>query len=228
VEEDLSGDIYDDTYFKAYLDTQQETAEGADGDGAVKAGRVLERQKRRLNRDRNSQELRKRGDQAKWALAKTTFLDIKKAELSAVESEIAALESERPVFAPVNIVISIKEQISKPENTFLMTAADILEGSKQGIKEVIVSNVTQEGRERQRQEELDALSRRSTLVLAALEARRLAQEREVAFKSLPAGASELEVLNSRHSLEAAKVQANIAALKADMSPPFRDVFGGGN
>jgi hypothetical protein len=94
------------------------------------------------------------------------------------------------------------------------------------VKSALLANLTSEGREQQQKQKLTLLGTQAELVVSAMEARRLAQEREIALKSLPAGAAEVDVLNARHSLDTAKVQANVAALKAGLSPPYRDAFGG--
>ena len=223
--EDLANDIYDDDYYAALLDTQPSTAATSNVDAAVRAARKLERRKQTLARNRDRKELLLRRDQARGGLEKLAFLDVKREELAAVAAEIKALENDTPVFAPVNIIVSIKEQISKPENTFLMTAAEILEGSKEGIKQTIVQRVTPEGREQLRQTRIAELSARADLVIVAMEARRVAEEREIAFDALPAGASKTEILNAKHTLETAKIRANVAALKAGLALPYRDVHG---
>ncbi len=223
--EDLANDMYDDDYFAAFLDTQPSTAATSNVDAAARAARKLERRKQLLARNRDRKELRLRRNQAKSGLEKLMLLDVQREALAAVTAEIKVLESDTPVFAPVNIIVSIKEQISKPENTFLMTAAEILEGSKEGIKQTIAQHVTPEGREQLRQARIAELSARADLVVAAMEARRVAEEREIAFDALPTEASKTEILNAKHTLETAKIRANIAALKAGLSLPYRDVHG---
>lgn len=226
-ETELSKEEFDDSYFEALLKAQAPAgaAEGASGD-EEKASRELERVKRVIERNRTRTALHARKERSRWGIDRLSLLDLKRKELAEVEAQIAALERDEPIFAPVNIIVSIKEQISKPENKFLMTAADILEGSKDGVKSALIANLTPEGRAQQRKEEADRLADEGALVLTAMEARRLAQEREIALKSLPAGATEIETLNARSALDAARVQANIAALRAGLTPPYRDAFGG--
>lgn len=224
---ELSKEEYDDTIFEALL-KEPPSAGGpeAGGEGQAKAPSDLDRARRVLAHNRKKGALRARKERAQWALERLRLIEIRRLDLEAVEAQIANLERKPLVFAPVNIVVGIKEQISKPENKFLMTAAEILEGSSEAVKNTITSNLTVAGREQQRKEQVELIAEQANLVVAAMDASRLAQEREIALKSLPTTATPLERLNAKSALDAARVQANIAALRAGLTPPYRDAFAG--
>lgn len=223
---DLAQDKYDDDYFTALLNAPAAAAEGQDGTAEAAPAGELEKAKKRLDRNREKQTLITSKEKGQWGLNQLALIDAKRAELAAVEGQIAILERDRPLFSPVNIVVTIKEQNSKPENKFLMTAAEILEGSSEGIKNTLLANLTPEGREQLRKQQQAQLGAQADLVIAAMEARKVAEERAIALKGLKAGASEVEILNAKHAVETARIQANMAARNAGLSPPYPSVFGG--
>ncbi len=220
-ERELANEDLDDAVFEAML----KTPTAADG-GEPRELTELDRARRVLAHSRRKSELRNRKEKADRALERLALAEIRRMDLEAVEAQIAELESKPLVFAPVNIVVSIKEQISKPENRFLMTAAEILEGSHEAVRDVITANLTPAGREQQRKEQVEEIAERASLVMAAMETKRLADEKDLAWKALPSAASPLDKVNAKSALEQARVQANIAALRAGLTPPFKEAFGG--
>jgi hypothetical protein len=130
------------------------------------------------------------------------------------------------LLAPVSVRVTITEQPYLPTNYFLLTAADSLASSKSDITTFISQNAIQalglEGRDAQ----VNKVSDQAQLLVAAMGALNTAQDAQAAFDKLLPTATDQEKRQVKLALDTAKINANVAYLKAGLDPPFKDAFGG--
>jgi hypothetical protein len=118
------------------------------------------------------------------------------------------------------------EQPHLPQNLFLLTTAEVFANSKSDISKAISDNLNQVITSARPQGQGTKLAQQGALVIAALNASQVVDQKKAALDQLPPDATDLARKTAARELEIAKIQANIAYVAAGRSPPYPDVFGG--
>jgi hypothetical protein len=231
----LNDELFDDVIQNAKLDADP-TIAPAPGDTAAQATqKKIERQRKvRANQAYRAKvnDLKSAAEDGLKNLADKAQTD---ADLAAKESDItrwrgAPLNQDsttKHAVGSFSVMVEIREQPYLPTNYFLLTAADLFANSKQDVSTFISQNAIQTLGLQSRDDQVKKISDQAQLVIAAMSALNAAQDAKAALDSLPPDATDQQRRAAKLALDTAKINANIAYLKAGMDAPYKDVFGGG-
>ena len=148
------------------------------------------------------------------------------ARIKSLGDQISAWNKRGHALGPTNIVVTMTEQPHLPQNLFLLTTAEVFAYSKSDISKAISDNLNQVITSARPQGQGTKLAQQGALVIAALNASQVVDQKKAALDQLPPDATDLARKTAARELEIAKIQANIAYVAAGRSPPYPDVFGG--
>ncbi len=221
----MSEEIFDDALVKAKLDSDPGTAEVTSG--------PIETAKRNLVRIRaicDNNAVRAKILELKTAsdngLSLRSAQKKSEKDLASKKSEIEKWTKSTHEFGPFNIRVTLKEKSYAETNQLLLTAADALAASKQDISTFLSQQLVQGLGLQSQEEKVTKLAEQAQLQIAAKSAYVTVQNAQAALLALPSDTPETTRREAALTFENAKINANIAYIKAGLPPQFPDSFGG--
>jgi hypothetical protein len=222
----LDGEKLDSRLIEAELNSNPETAPGSSTDPIERA----RKEAARLKRIRAVEALRALVLDLKEASARGLALqsaaEVAQAELDSKKNEVALWAKKTYPLGPINVKVSLKEKSYAASNLLLLTAADAFAASKQDLSGFITQTLTQSLGLQPRDEKVSKLAEQAQLQIAAKVAYNAVQNAQAELTTLGSDAPDLVRRQKAFAVELAKISANLAFVKAGLTPPFPEAFGG--
>jgi hypothetical protein len=144
-------------------------------------------------------------------------------DLQSKEREIQAWRAAEHPWGAANIKVNLREKPDLPTNLLLLTAADAFLASSKDLS-TISQNVVQGFGLESKDARIQKLSDQAQLLIAAKSAFNVAKNAAADLDALATDAS--DQVNKALVVEVARINANVAFIKAGLVPPFSEAFPG--
>jgi hypothetical protein len=159
-------------------------------------------------------------------LALRSAVEAAQAELDSKKSEIELWAKKTYPLGPISIRVGLKEKSYAASNLLLLTAADAFAASKQDLSGFITQTLSQSLGLQPRDEKVNKLAEQAQLQIAAKVAYNAVQDALAELATLGSDAPDLVRRQKALAVELTKISANSAFVKAGLTPPFPEAFGG--
>jgi hypothetical protein len=217
------GEKFDDALFTAQLDSEPATNPAVASEPMDVAVRKTTRQ--RAIRENSLYRASVRDLKSVAENSAKLRADLKQAafDLQGKESEIQAWRATEHPWGAANIKVNLREKPDLPTNVLLLTAADAFLASSKDLSTLsqnIVQGFGLEGKDAR----LQKISDQAQLLIAAKTALNVAKNAAAELADLATDASDQAKRDKAFAVEVARINANVAFLKAGFAPPFPDAF----